>query len=178
MSMDNTQVESRAVREVGIAIEKSDRLKAYITENDKTPSWDGEVIVYRDSYKRKDEIIGKAPVQVKGKACDDLTKSQISFPMDIADLKNYYNNGGCVLFVVYIAKDSQKTKIYYNDLIQVKLRNLLCNKKEGQKEKSVKLKEFPPETEKIESIFDFFIRESKQQVSFVLNDAFLSGRDA
>ena len=156
--MNNTQTEIKSINALKCSILKSGRLVPYITENDKTPSLDGKVIVYRDSSLKKDKIIGEAPVQVKGKVCDDLPKSQISFSMDIADLKNYYNNGGCVLFVVYIAKDSQKTKIYYNALTPVRLERLLKDTKQGQKEKSVKLTEFPPETEKIESIFDYCVQ--------------------
>lgn len=175
--MNNIQVEGKAVRVVQDAIENSARLKTYISENDRTPSWDGEVIVYRDSSLGKDKIIGRVPVQVKGKACDDHTKSQISFSMDIADLENYKNNGGCFLFVVYIAEDFQKTKIYYSALAPIELRRLLRDTKEGQKEKCVKLQEFPSQKEKIFSIFSFCVKNFEKQASFARDDAYLSFSD-
>lgn len=175
--MNSKRVESRAVCEVGVAIEKSDRLEAYITKNDKTPSWDGEVLVYRDSSESKDNIIGKVPVQVKGKVCDDHTKGEISFSMEIADLQNYKNGGGCFLFVVYIAKDFQKTKIYYSALAPIELCRLLRDTKEGQKEKCVKLQEFPSQKEKIFSIFSFCVENFEKQASFARDDAYLSFSD-
>ena len=90
--------------------------------------------------------------------------------MKVSDLRNYFNDGGCFLFVVYINPgNTQETKIYYNALTPIKLKNILKNVSK-QKNKSLKLKAFPTENAKKEIILKNFYMDCKRQTSFNLND--------
>ena len=72
--------------------------------------------------------------------------------MSTVDLRNYLNDGGCVLFVVYIGNLGMTNKIYYAELTPVKLKRLL--KEAGtQEHKTVHLKEFPVDGDKKANIF-------------------------
>lgn len=90
--------------------------------------------------------------------------------MKVSDLRNYVNDGGCFLFVVYINPvNTQQTKIYYSALTPIKLEKILENVSK-QKNKSLKLKAFPTENAKKEIILKNFYMDSKRQTSFSLND--------
>ena len=65
--MDSKQIETFAVNAVRESIALSGYLDQYISDNDKEPSWDGFVYIYNDPIKTKANLIGRVPVQVKGK---------------------------------------------------------------------------------------------------------------
>ena len=125
VSLDSKKIEILAVNAVKDSIVTTDFLDQYIAENDKEPSWDGFVYIYGDIRKTKDTLKGRMPVQVKGKECDDHSNKEISYSMSKADLVNYLNDGGCILFVVYIGNNGLTRKIYYSILTPIKLRQLL-----------------------------------------------------
>lgn len=164
MSLDSRTIEILSVNAVRDSIAVTGVLDPIINENDKEPSWDGNVNVYKNKTKKKNDIIGKMPVQVKGKECDDHSKDDISYSMSVADLNNYRFNG-CVLFVVYIGDNGSSKKIYYNDLTPIKLRNVL-NKSKGQKSATVRLRLFPSDNYKKVSIFVNCYNHCKMQASF------------
>lgn len=74
-----------------IALGKTDHLVAHINSNDKEPSWDGDVEVYRKAghVHAKADLILKVPVQVKGHCKPNLKKKSIKYSIQYADLKNY-----------------------------------------------------------------------------------------
>lgn len=107
---------------------------------------------------------------MKGKIKKNQSSDEISYSMKVSDLRNYVNDGGCFLFVVYINPgNTQETKIYYNALTPIKLKNILKNISK-QKNKSLKLKAFPTENGKKEIILKNFYMDCKRQTSFNLND--------
>lgn len=139
--MNNKTIDILAVNAVRDSIAICDYLEPYIEDNDKTPSWDGEIMIYDVANTPKSSFKGKFPVQVKGTCRDNLSKPQIKHPVNVIDLKNYLRDGGVMYFVVYISEDAQQKKIYYNDLHLVKL-NYLIRKAKG-KSIQVTFKEFP-----------------------------------
>lgn len=64
-----------------IALGKTDHLVAHINSNDKEPSWDGDVEVYRKAghVHAKADLILKVPVQVKGHCKPNLKKKSIKY---------------------------------------------------------------------------------------------------
>lgn len=65
--MKNTKrIEESATTALKSALLKCPILDAYIDSNDKTPSWDGTVFVYKSEDQKKENIKGRVPIQVKG----------------------------------------------------------------------------------------------------------------
>ena len=85
--------EMQGVNYVKLAISKTDYLVPHINENDREPSWDGDVEVYRKAgdVHSKVDLILKVPVQIKGHKEDNLCKEKISYPVEYDDLQNYLN---------------------------------------------------------------------------------------
>ena len=123
-------------------------LRPVLQKNDKSPSWDGEIQIYKDSLQKKEDMIGRIPVQVKGTANDDFSQSEIKRSVCISDLKNYYNDGGALYFVIYV-RENRNTKIYYNALTPEVLHQILKETPEQQKEKILIFKEFPEQVDEI-----------------------------
>lgn len=165
MELDSKAIETLSVNAVKNSIVTTDFLDQFIAENDKEPSWDGFVYMYSNKSKKKSNFKGRMPVQVKGKMCDDHDKEIISYSMSTADLKSYLNDGGCILFVVYIGCVDLVTKIYYAELTPIKLRQILEDAYQ-QDWKSVKLREFPCDNNKKCTIFFNCLQNCQKQASF------------
>ena len=125
-TLDKKAIETFSVNAVRDSIVMTDYLDQFIADNDKEPSWDGFVYIYKEKEKKKDQLKGRIPVQVKGTEKDDLSKEAIAFPIAIADLNNYLNDGGVMFFVVYIGHGGLMKQIYY---VALKLECLLLNPK-------------------------------------------------
>ena len=63
---NNKRIEETATTALKAALLRCPILDSYIDSNDKTPSWDGTVFVYRNEKQKKADLLGKAPIQVKG----------------------------------------------------------------------------------------------------------------
>lgn len=164
--LDNKAIETLSVNAVKNSIVTSEFLDQFIADNDKEPSWDGFIYIYGDKSKKKSNLKGRMPIQVKGTECDDHSKEIISFSMTTVDLRNYLYDGGCILFVVYVGNCGLTNKIYYAELTPVKLRQLLEEAK-GQDNKVVHLKEFPSDNNKKATIFFNCLQNCQKQASFI-----------
>ena len=164
MPLDNKAIETLSVNAVKNSIVTSEFLDQFIADNDKEPSWDGFVYIYGDKSKKKSNLKGRMPVQVKGTECDDHSKETISFSMTTVDLRNYLYDGGCVLFVVYIGNCGLTNKIYYAELTPVKLRQLL----EDQKNRIINspLERVSIDNNKKATIFLNCLQNCQKQASF------------
>lgn len=141
--MNSNAIETLAIGAVRESIVTTEILGQYIADNDKEPSWDGFIYVYKDKNHRKDNLRGRVPVQVKGELNANQALSQISYAVEIADLLNYKTDGGVIFFVVYINHENpNQKKIYYASLTPVKIISYIKDA-ESQKTKTIKLKEFP-----------------------------------
>lgn len=162
--MDAKMIETMSTSTIKGTLVATGYLDPYISDNDKEPSWDGTVHVYKGKSKKKDRHIGRVAVQVKGKFTKDLSKEQISYSASVSDLKNYLNDGGVIFFVVYIT-DLDNQIIYYTELTPIKLRSILKNCLE-QSEKTIKLKQFSKDKDEQVCIFQNFLENSHKQYSF------------
>lgn len=164
--MDKKAIETISVNAVKNSIVTSDILDQFISENDKEPSWDGHIYIYKNKNKRKSELKGRIPVQVKGKECNDFSNNKIKYVISISDLKNYLNDGGIILFVVYIRNNGTESKIYYSSLPPIKLKGILDDISNNQKNKSVELKAFPTDSDSKANICLNCLRHCQMQASF------------
>jgi hypothetical protein len=159
---NSTQIEQWGVDAVSLALSKTDTLCRFFKENDKTPLWDGYVIIYKNKDWNIENIIGKVSVQLKGKLAtkNELAKDSISYSVKIVDLVNYKKNNGTIYFVILINKrNTEKKTIYYETLTPKKIRSYIKGKEE-QETCTINLKRFPQDKYKIQSIFYNFYRES------------------
>lgn len=154
------------VNYISTFINKHDLLQTYFDMNDKTPLWDGEIHVLKSPTDKKEEIVGKVPVQIKTTTQEKL----VSFPLSVKDLNTYSNNGGIVLFVVKLDKNYNLLEIYYKSLPPFSIKKILKQAKEKNKKvQKISVKIHPLKEEKIYAILLDFIKNSKKQVSFVNN---------
>lgn len=74
--VNNKRIEESAINILKGALLNSPYLEHHIESNDKTPSWDGNVIVYKSEDNKKSNIMGKVPIQVKGTKKIQLIKME------------------------------------------------------------------------------------------------------
>lgn len=156
--MNSNQIELLAVNAVEDFFAKIKRINPMIPFADKEPSWDGFLYLYPDDSMKKETMIGRIPVQVKGKTGEFV--ESLSYCMKTSDLRNYIREGGCLYFVVLI-NDRQERKIFYRMLIPVELQNILKGK-EQQKSINVKMKPLEGSDDVYHSLVDFYHDMKKQ----------------
>ncbi len=154
-------IETAATSTIKNRIADTDRLSQFINEGDKEPIWDGAIYAYKSKSRSNDNIIGKAPVQVKGKEVKAIQKDKITYRVSVTNLKQFRDDGGVLYFVVYISEDKQK-KIYYAMLLPFLL-NQYITVAHG-KTTMVNLKELPDKDNDFENIVINFINERKKQI--------------
>lgn len=150
--MNSIKIEMGAVLALKNVIQLNDLMKEYINDNDKEPSWDGFIYLYKSDDMKAENIKHRIPVQVKGKNQENLLKKQrISYPVEYKHLRNYYKDGGAFYVVVAISDDRRKTTIFYNALTTVKLNALLKNseKKKPDQTKNVVLERLKNDDDKL-----------------------------
>lgn len=163
---NNNQIEDWATIAVKDCLSMTDTLRQFIKENDKTPSWDGEVLIYKSNRTKKEDIVGKITVQVKGQMTDNINREECSFSVDMADLVNYKNDGGTIYFVVLIDKNNHsKRRVFYDMLTPLKIGNYIDGHRE-QDSRVIKLKKLPGNKYEIQTIFYNFYQNSRKQHSF------------
>lgn len=165
---NNRKIETLGVSHLSTFIDKHELLQSYFDRNDKTPVWDGEIHVLKSPSEKKDEILGKVPVQIKTtRQKKDVLKS---FSLDIRDLELYKPNGGVVLFVVWLNEDNGLRDIYYKSLPPLSIKNLLKksklkNKSTNKKKLSIEI--FKLDEKKMYPMLVDFINNSQKQYSFI-----------
>lgn len=157
--MNTKNKEQIAVAELTRALSRLDYVSTDFNQNDKTPSWDGFIFLYKSKSDLKSELIKRIPVQIKGHYQKPPYAREINYSFEVADLNNYFNDTGVILFAVYV-DDSGNSAIYYNDLTKYKLRNILKDKT-NNKSVSIHLKEFPRDREEAVDIFFMFANNMK-----------------
>ena len=165
--------EVQSVKYVELSISKTDYLEPHINTNDREPSWDGDVEVYRkagDRHAKKDLIL-KVPVQIKGHKSDKPYKQTITHPVEYSDMKNYLHMGGTIFFVVYVDESGDSYQIYYAEFLPYELKRLLReHKSQNMKTKNIRLKVFPQNKEDITELFLRFARDMKKQRAAIYSD--------
>ncbi|WP_019775012.1 hypothetical protein [Streptococcus sobrinus] len=163
----NINIEQEGVSVLQSTLRKTGLIHPYILSNDKTPIWDGEVILYENDSDKKEDIRGRIPVQVKSHKRTPEKKHEL----EVSDLEKMLTDGGAIFFAVYLDEDLAVNKICYHKFLPVDLENLLKKKlKKGGKVKrtlTFDLLEFPDSNERIIEIFEDFLMNRQTQMSFI-----------
>lgn len=160
--LDSLRIEMRSIIKIKDCLTRNQRIIPDIRENDKTPSWDGEIIVFNSDSISKKDIEGRVAVQIKGAIKENLSQSIIKYSLELSDFRNYLISNGAIVFVVCM-KGFDEFKIYYNSLLPFDLIKLIKDSGE-QKTKTIELQEFPKDDSiEIINIFLNFIRNQKLQ---------------
>ena len=165
MAGNSKWIEGEAVDFIKTEIRKSKRMFPYIDDNDRTPSWDGNIFLYSNSSGEKNNLLGKIPVQVKGHNIKSFPKGNMKYRAEMADLRNFYNDKGVLFFVVCLREHEAggfEKKGYYTCLPIVKLKELL-EKGKGQTKTTIELSPMPNKIKELEkSLFTFYDDLGKQ----------------
>ena len=158
-------IERLATSAVVDSISLTDVLSPFINDGDKEPSWDGNIYIYEDKRKTK-KGIKKVPVQVKGELRKRIqsTKSR-KYSISVVDLDNWLNDGGVLLFVVFINESGTEKAVYYSSLLPVKIRNLKKFSR-GKRRITVQLTQFPDDNNRKVAVLLDFYANMKKQTSF------------
>ncbi len=117
--MNSNKIETGAIICLESLLWECSHIDHSISRNDKGLSWDGFIYLYSNKNQKKENLVCKCEIQVKGK--EKLGKSR-SYSVSIADLNNYRNNGGVLFFVIDIETKNSffilnyyqlKSAIYY-----------------------------------------------------------------
>lgn len=154
--MNSNKIETGAINCLKTILWNCPHIDPDISENDKRLSWDGFIFLFSDKEHKKENLVCKCEIQVKGKK--KLGRRR-SFSVSIADLINYQNNGGVLFFVV----DIETNKVFYSELLPIKIGNILQDKTKRPKSISVELDEFPTNPMAIELLIKKFCEHSDKQ---------------
>ena len=159
------KIESLGVLKLSEFINNNDLLQAYINSNDKTPMWDGEIHVLKAAYDKKEDILGRIPVQVK---TTQRTTRLNSFDISTSDLMSYRSDGGILFFVVFLDSEGILQKICYRSLLPLTIRRLLRKSKSGKnpQKKSLTVKIYDLNETELYSEMRYFLDERKRQFSY------------
>ncbi len=168
---DNEDLERISITKLTDLLNRSPRLVGDFKREDKTPCWDGEIRLYKNTPKTNANYIGPIRVQVKShwvKEPEKLDKEKVAELLRLEDLRKYEGDGG-VLYFVALIHDHDRYRFYYAALLPYDLKKLLkqsAQKSRGGK-KSVTMKALPREYEKIEEICWNFRLNRKMQFGTV-----------
>lgn len=162
------QVEEISIAKLEKMVRKTGKRKldSSFDKNDKGPSWDGFLIVYdEERTNNKTKISSRIPVQIKGTELKKFNKKFKSYPINLSDLKNYFNDGGVIYIVVEIEPETEKSKIFYKLLLPVDIQRILedAEKKNNTKTINVKLNSILDENVDFYSICKIFEVEKQHQ---------------
>lgn len=167
--MNSIKIEMGAILSLKTIILKHALIHDYINDNDKEPSWDGFIYLYKSDNLKAEDIRCKIPVQVKGKNKQDLLNRQsITYQVEYKHLRNFYYDGGVLYIVVIISNDGEKTSIFYNPLTTVKLNDLLKgteNKLPNQKKSIVLQRLKKNESDNLYKVLAQFAMDKEKQGS-------------
>ena len=168
--MDQQAIEQTAVNAVEDRVNLTRFLSSYLDNNDKTPSWDGTIYIFKNSKRTKDNLAGIIPVQIKGHENKDFSKDTIPYSIEIAHLRNYLNDGGAILFVVYVTPNEDQSdflkKIYYVELTPVRINAIIQECPVVQQNVTVHLKTAPSKPVDFASMVLNSYLNCKRQASF------------
>ncbi len=152
-------------------ISRTDRLEASFSKNDKELSWDGFIYLFHhagDVHSKKDSA-GRISVQIKGHRCSNIDNEKKSFSVDMADIRNYLQEGGTIFFVVFITDDEEF--VYYSGLLPYELRNIL--KQYGDQDgRTIYLVPFPKSKKDVEELVFNLVRDRNMQRAAISSEMY------
>ena len=166
MATSTKWIEELAVHALKTVLLRCPLLESYIDYNDRTPSWDGSILIYNHQDRKKEQLVGRVPVQVKGTQTQ-IVSEVATFSCDIKDLRNYYNDGGCIYFRICVKPGTDESTVFYSALHVYDLKDIL-DKAGKQKSYTIKLVRFPVDNpEEITAICLDFLENARKQKSFI-----------
>lgn len=166
MALNTNQIEKRATDAVSTGIMASPLLDPIINSNDKTPCWDGEVFVYKSTSFCNENLLGRVPIQVKGREKKGEIR-KVTYSCEVSVLENYYRDGGCIFFLAYIDPNNINiSKIYYKKLLILDLDEIL-RKSVGKNNTTITLEPFPKRGDEVKDIFVSFLSDRQKQSPFI-----------
>lgn len=160
-------IENCAVNAVDDAISSTDMLTPMFNKKDREPLWDGNIFVYEDKKKDNRSLLGRIPVQIKGKEAKLLNREQTTFRIPLTNLERYRSEGGIMYFVVLIRRENDgkiKRTIYYNALLPYDINNIINRRgASGSKDRSVIMKKFPTDMRGIYLCCKKFLKDRSNQ---------------
>lgn len=144
-----------------------DGLQSFINERDKEPLWDGPIYVFPKDNNKKENLIGRVPVQVKGKKKDVTSKTtNVNYEIKVSALRKYLQDGGLIYFVVTFGVSKEKT-IFYKVLLPYDIQQIL--KHAGKKQNTyISFQRLPEDDDSIRHIFIQFIHDKKRQATQIV----------
>lgn len=182
--MNPRNIEISAVNAVEEYIMRSSFMAPHINDTDKTPIWDGSIFLYSRKEDDKCKIqsvenfVGRISVQVKGK-CVKVLPKRPAYQISVSSLNAYKKDGGAILYVVYLMRESRH--IYCAFLSAIDIKRYVAKAK-GSSTISVRLEEALPMSADVEDTYFEFWDNCRRQTSFAdsqvltLEDAIKSGK--
>ena len=142
--IDKSKIEERAIGVLNNVINDHPTMESKIKHGDKYMSWDGSIILYKPgcTKRTKETYDYDIPVQVKGRT-DNVAKyfneETIKYLVDVRDLKLYYEQRGCLYFIVFFDEESKQGEIFYSSLYPSKIKGYL-ERKGNKRKKQISLK--------------------------------------
>ena len=160
--MTVVDVEKRATIAIDDVLSRCDKLVGYIDSNDKTPMTDGFIQIYRGLGRRKEEMVGRVDVQVKGRTHRHKLAPG-SFSMTRADLEATRQHGTILLFVCFVRPDgSYVSGPKYAILSPYTVGSFLSEMKRKARSFAVPLRDLPTGIAEVESIVHIAYRTKRQ----------------
>ena len=167
--IDKSKIEERAIGVLENIINDHPTMESRIERGDKNMSWDGSIIIYKSgsSKRTKETYDYDIPVQVKGRtdnAAKYLNESTITYPVDVRDLKLYYEQRGCLYFIVFFYETSKQGELFYSSLYPSKIKGYLeRNGKKHNKQISLKFSRFKKDENELYCVLAQFGKEMVRQ---------------
>lgn len=157
---DSSKNERYAINAVMELIDSSPRLSAGFNSNDRTPCYDGAILIYdRDDTNSNEHLTGRLPVQIKFRQYD-AKQETIKFTIRRSDLGIYYREGGVLYFIV--TRDVCP-RVYYASLLPYDIRTALSAASEDQKGISFDFSVFPRDKDEMLTLLVNVLSDKRNQ---------------
>ena len=154
--MNTNKIERAAVRVVEEYIDKCPKLEPYITSNDKTPIWDGDIYIYKNESHCVGNFLYRVPLQIKG----TTNIEEDSFRIGREYIEGFKADRGCAFFLV--KEENNSSQILYNLLSLNDLNFLLLENTQTIK---ISLKDIPDDHLLFEQELNkFAIERNKEKI--------------
>lgn len=151
--MTNKQIEEAGIAAINSYFSRCEHISANLSQNDKTPLWDGELFIYNSVNHSISCFIGSIKVQVKSH--NKIAKGKVMQTIPIVNLKSYKDNGGILYFSVFVG-DENTPKIFYKALTQVLIKKYIRSAN-GRKDVRIQFDELPEDKTVTEDlVLDFY----------------------
>lgn len=147
--MNSITIERKGIRAVSEYLEDTGYISPYLSENDKTPMWDGTIFVYNTKEEFKNEQFAyRVPVQVKASEFDgEEYPKTTSYAIEITVLNNYLDDGGLAFFKVLVNKKGNQ--IYSAFLTKADIEKIMSSSEDNQQTKTILLSKAPEDTNEL-----------------------------